>query len=254
MLSRRWTPVDGIWSTDLRQVRGNAARRVPGVRVVGVCQPAPRGDAVGRGADCGRRSPGHHGHWRRPGPAPGRRRVRGHRSGPAPSGRGRRRGVPRFRPRDPRAALPRRRAGDGLARPRRSVDGAAGTRWTDRGADVPPGSPRDSRCTARRSRAARRTRSGRPPRASDCLRIERWRPCRARGATNTLPASMVRRWPGAMDVTSSAWTTGWSSDERCSTPHAPEVRVCESRLTRPMCDRAGQEPADEDRWGCGSAG
>ena len=63
---------------------------------------------------------------------------------------------------------PRYRAGEQamalLARAARLV-GATGTRRTDRGADVPPGSPRDSRCATRRSRAARRTRSGRPPHA-----------------------------------------------------------------------------------------
>ena len=197
------------------QVRRDAARRVPRVRVVGVCQPAPGRDAAGRGAHRRRRSSGGHGHRcrlrpaaRRPALYVGTEAVL-HRVATAD--------VVAFLDFDREiagAALPGRRAGDGAARPRRSVGRAAATGRTDRGADVPPGSRRDPRRAARRSRPARRTRSAQPPDARvAAVPGARGRVRRRERRIRRRPRAAWRS-PGATRTTSFGPMTGWTLGQR----------------------------------------
>ena len=112
--------------TALSSLRHRATAGVPGVRPVGLRQPAPRCHPSPRGTRR-RVEPTGGGRHRvveraaRPGGDPRR-----HRGRPAPHHRCRRRGLPRVRLRDARPAVPRRRAGDGAHRREPGRDRAGG--------------------------------------------------------------------------------------------------------------------------------
>ena len=101
----------------------------------------------------------------------------------------RRRRLPRHRHRAAGAALPRRRAGDGAARPRRPARRAPRPRRAPAAADVPAAPRGRPGGAARRPGQARRARARPAARCSACRRSGRWLPSAVAAPTRSPPRS-----------------------------------------------------------------
>ena len=180
----------------MRQVRRDTAHGVPRMRIVGVRQPAPRGDEAWRRAHRGRRSHGSHRHRRRQRPRHSRPACT---SAPKRSSTECRRRtswrsstsiVRSWR----RATAPRERAMALLVRAARLVGPRA------RGGRIVvqtliPGHEVIRAARARRSGAARRTRGAQSQRRSDCRPTAHWRPLSGAGSDEFVAGL---RWRGGL--------------------------------------------------------